>query len=404
METKGRVFTLIVSCSVFFAVGMLGAGLGPVLPSISRNTGSALADTGALFTALFVGAIISQSVGGFLTDRFGQRRMLFVSLLTVSVGLAGVALSPTLPLALAAMLVAGLGNGVIIVAVNVAVSQLFHEKSLSALNVLNVFYGLGATAGPALVGLSLGIWDSGVPLLWAIVLVVLPALALTLRLNFGPEVVPTGESGGIAPPPPFRSPYLWALGVLLLLYVGLEVGTGGWLAVYVERTTPLTLQDATNMAAGFWLSLTGGRILGAILGTRFRPDLLLFAFLAISFSGGVLMVLGRGDTLVTLAAIILLGLGLGPTYPTVIALTTAHFRAAPGRATSVVVTLGSVGGSIMPWLQGVVLENTGTAATALYIAGGVFAMLLALTGARLLTPRPASTVPTAGRAQPQAGV
>jgi fucose permease len=175
--------------------------------------------------------------------------------------------------------------------------------------------------------------------------------------------------------------------MLLLFYVGLEVGTGGWLAVYVDRTTTLGIETATFIASSFWIALTSGRILGAIAAAWLRAETVLLTGLATASAGGIILVVGRGDPVLTVAAVITIGVGLGPTYPTVVALITANFRRAPGRATSVVVALGSLGGTALPWIQGVILETTGPAANSLYVAVGAFLMLATFVVARLLMPR-----------------
>jgi fucose permease len=387
---------------IFFSIGVLSAGLGPTLPSLAQSMGSTLSETGILFTALFVGALASQIAGGPLTDRYGQRLMLFASLVLLAGGLTGVALSPTLPVAIASMLIAGLGDGVIIVAVNVAISQLFALRAVTALNILNIFFGVGATTGPLIAGLALQSWSTAVPVLWVVIMILIPALLFIPRLNLGPHRRPPkrGEADFDPKSSPYRSPFVWALGVLLLLYVGLEVGTGGWLAVYVDRTTSLDLDTATFIAASFWMALTSGRILGAVMGAWLRAETVLMIGLSTAATGGILMALGRGDPTLTVAAVVLMGLGLGPTYPTVVALITTFFKTAPGRATGVVVAMGSLGGTILPWLQGVLLEQTGPAANALYIALGMLAMLATYVVARLLMPRAPQTAPLSPGASP----
>jgi fucose permease len=78
---------------------------------------------------------------------------------------------------------------------------------------------------------------------------------------------------------------------------------------------------------------------------------------------------------VTAAAVFLTGLSFGAIYPTTIAMVTAAFRGAPGRAASVAAASGSIGGMLLPPLQGVILEQVHPHASAWYIAGGNLLML-----------------------------
>ena len=81
------------------------------------------------------------------------------------------------------MLFGGLGDGALIVAGNVMVAQTFATRSASALNLMNVFYGVGAIAGPALVGLTISLWQTSLPPLWLISLL----MALLLIGVAGPS-------------------------------------------------------------------------------------------------------------------------------------------------------------------------------------------------------------------------
>jgi fucose permease len=389
MSLKSRTVTLAVSCVIFLSVGMLGAGLGPALPNLASNTGSGLAEIGILVTALFVGAVISQLAGGALTDRFGQRSVLLVSISLFALGLTGVLLSPNLPLAVVAMFVTGLGDGVVIVAVNVAIAQLFASRSVTALNILNIFYGVGATAGPAIASFGLETWDSALVVLWVVAGILVPPALLIMKLDFGPN--PSAAASSEHTPVPasiYRSPFLWLLGTLLLLYVGYEVGTGVWTTVYVDRTTTLGLEISALAASGFYLALTGGRMLAAVLGTWLRAEFLLLLATVGTALGSFLMLLSVGNAAATIAAIIVIGFSLGPVYPAVIALTTMNFRNTPGKSTGIVVAMGSVGGTIMPWLQGLILVQMGAVANAVYVVVGSLAMLAAFIAARVLLPRP----------------
>jgi MFS family permease len=60
----------------------------------------------------------------------------------------------------------GLGHGTLNLTTNVSISNLFPQKRASALNLINLFYGIGAFIAPAVAGLALRIWNSSLPALW----------------------------------------------------------------------------------------------------------------------------------------------------------------------------------------------------------------------------------------------
>jgi fucose permease len=89
--------------------------------------------------------------------------------------------------------------------------------------------------------------------------------------------------------------------------------------------------------------------------------------------------------------VLLLGLCFGPIVPTALAITADSFRQATGTAASVVVALGSLGGMLLPWLQGVLLERSGPSASVLLVAAGTLLMLALHSGPRLLAARRSRT-------------
>src|SRR5439155_14438385 len=67
----------------------------------------------------------------------------------------------------------------------------------------------------------------------------------------------------------------WMLGLLLLIYIGTEVGFSGWLTVYLITGSNMAPASAALIVSGFWLALTLGRALGTVLGLRLTPAQLL---------------------------------------------------------------------------------------------------------------------------------
>jgi fucose permease len=382
--------TMIASCASFFALGLMTAALGPALPELAANSGSSLATIGGVITALFLGALISLSVAGPLNDRLGQRPVLIVGVVLLALGTLGIAASHSLPLTFLCAVVAGLGHGAIDISTNVLIAEVFVGRSAAALNLLNVFFGLGAVAGPAIAGLTLRLWNTALPALWIGAALTLLQAPLIPLLADAPRA-PHAEAGKSRAAALFRMPLLWALGVLVLIYVGVENGIASWTTTYLASTTRLDHATAALATSGFWLALTGGRVIAALIGIRLTPNRLLLIALSGAFAGGVLLVASVGNAPLTIAAVLCMGLCFGPVFPTTLAITTATFRQAPGTAASAVVAMGSVGGMLLPWLQGVLLERVSPAASVLLVAAGALGMLALHIGRGGLTKRRRAT-------------
>jgi fucose permease len=370
---------LTVACLNFVTIGLLSAAVGPLLPALARQTGSPLGALGALISALFAGALVAQVVCGPLNDQLGARPVLVAGLALVALGAAGIASSHALALTLCYGVVAGIGHGAIDLGTSVLVAVTFVRRSVVALNLLNVFFGLGAAAGPAVVSLALERWGTPLPVLWLLMALAVALAPLLALLPLPPPVAQTAsiEKAALTI---YRAPLLWLLAGLVLLYVGLENGLGGWIAVYIQRTTALTLAEGALVASVFWGALTVGRLLAVIAGARLAAltsRALLLASVATALVGALALLAGAGNAGLTIAAVTLIGLGFGPIFPTVMAITMGAFPSGPGRAVGVAQTAGSVGGIVIPWLLGLVLLGLGPQSGALFVAAGALALLTA---------------------------
>lgn len=394
---------ILAICSfIFLLLGLVTAAIGPILPELAQNAGVSLSSIGLVFTAIFLGALVAQLVAGPLGDKIGQRMVILGGLLLLATGLLGIIFSRSLPVMLAFAFISGVGHGGVDLGENVFIALVFNGKSVSALNILNLFFGLGAFAGPALVSFSLQEWNNGLMVLWlSLALIVLSVgLVLAMKVKDGqgrPAPAPAGKSAAASRRSVYRSPILWALGLLILVYVGTENGMGGWTTTYMQRTAGMNIEAAALVAAWFWLAITAGRMVSAGLGLRLSSINILFISLAGAVAGSALMAASTGVESLSIAGVLLIGFSFGAIYPTVMATVTNQFQEEPGKAVSVVAAMGSIGGSLLPWAQGVALENLSVTATAWFAVGGSVVMLalILVIRARLNSARRVSAQPAA---------
>jgi fucose permease len=233
---------------------------------------------------------------------------------------------------------------------------MFMERSATALNGANVFFGVGAILGPVIVGQAderLGMPQSALWLGSAMILALAP---LVLWLAGAPDPVGPADAG--APSGPRRAATAWLLGILLLIYTGTEVGFAGWVTIYMQRSAGLSIAEATLVASAFWLALTAGRMLGAALGMRVTARALLLTSLAGLLAGAALLALSVGAPGPSLAGAILLGLSCGPVFPTALSVITMAARG-DGGAAGLALGLGNCGGLVLPALFGLLLASYG---------------------------------------------
>ncbi len=150
------VFAVVGLALLMFSLD--GTSVATALTTISGDLGADLAWTGWVVTVAAVGQILALPLGGWLSDRFGGRRMFLagVAVFTVMSGLS--ALSPSIGVLIACRLVQGLAGGVMLPAANGIVAHQFGRDRDRALALFTSVFPIGAILGPLVGGLVLTTW------------------------------------------------------------------------------------------------------------------------------------------------------------------------------------------------------------------------------------------------------
>ena len=162
---RKTALTFIIATVV---IDMLGVGLAwPILPQLVKElSGQTVGEAAAIYGLLMSGyAIIQFLLGptvGMLSDRFGRRPVLLVSLFGLGIDYVILALAPNLAWIVVARIVAG-ALGATVSTANAYVADITpKEKRAAAFGMLGAAFGVGFIAGP-LVGGVLGAYDLSYP-------------------------------------------------------------------------------------------------------------------------------------------------------------------------------------------------------------------------------------------------
>jgi fucose permease len=351
----------IVGCLAFVLIGWTGL----LIPSLIRSIEPAFAQTDAgigVLYLIYAVAYGSGSLGGGLaTERIGRRAMLTLGALLHGGGFVVFGLAPSWPVFLLAAVPAGLGAGVLDGGGNGLILDVYRERRGRALNVLHLFFSLGALTAPLAVGRLV---DAGVP--WQTILVVSGMAAAAVAILFLLVPMPHGRhaAGGLvqdvdAGPRGRRRDRLAAplilLGVAIACYVASEVGVSNWLVRFLE---PASLTDATTALSLFWAGLTLGRLLAARIADRF--DHVLFATtaaiaLSVALAGAIL----APSLPVSVALFALTGFASGPVYPMIMAIGGDRYPDRSAAVSGFLASAAVVGAIIYPPMIGFLSVTVG---------------------------------------------
>ncbi len=151
-----RRSALLVVCLAVF-VDMLGFGIIiPLLPFQAKLLGGSGVWVGALLTAYSAAQLIGAPILGALSDRYGRRRLLLLSLAGSVVSLAVTGFAGSLWALLGARLIAGMFGGSIAVAQAYVVDLVPAAQRTRALGMVGASIGMGFVFGPGIGGLLAG--------------------------------------------------------------------------------------------------------------------------------------------------------------------------------------------------------------------------------------------------------
>ncbi|MBF6599216.1 MAG: MFS transporter [Dehalococcoidia bacterium] len=340
-----------------FCVGLYASAFGPAIPFIAGGLGVSLDTAGLLLTVFFAGSISASAAVAVALHARSSRLLGASGLAAVAAGSLLLGWAPSWALALAGGVVLGTGDGLIIAGLHILMARSSRDVP-KAVNDLNLYFALGAVAGPIWAGGVLSATDERGAVYAGIAAV---ALAAMLGLLLADEpVAPAGAPADAAEQ--FRlpdNPVTFVMGGLLFLYVGAEFGLGSWVSTYAKQSAHAGVLVAALLTSGFWLALAIGRLLTGAYFRRRRDGLpLLIASAAGAGIASLALALTSGNIAVSAACALGAGLFMGPMWPTTVAI--ASESGGP-HDTAAAVTMGNAGGLAVPWLQGKILVGAGPA-------------------------------------------
>src|SRR6202451_2307431 len=308
--------------------------LGTSLPDLSDRFHLSPSQNGTIASAQALGLILASLGVGPLLDNEGKKLGMVLGLAFISIALFALPRSPGFRSILLLLFLLGVGGGTVVTAANALVSDVGEAHRASALNLVNLFFGLGGLATPFIAAnLFKRNW---VRLCYTIASLTVVTLVIEMLTQMP---APTGAGRFILADaaPVLGRPLLFLIALFLFLYITCEVGMWNWLprhliAQGIPESTALNI-----LSLGFALGLVIGRaaILAIlILARAITVTLVGSAAMAVT----TLLMLRTNRPLVAAALVFLAGLSMAPVFPTTLAIVGDAFPRMTSTAIGFVIT------------------------------------------------------------------
>jgi fucose permease len=348
---------LIIIYIAFISLGLPDSMLGAAWPVMQGELGLPLSGAGLVSMIVSGSTIISSLFSGILIRRLGTGKLTLVSVLMTALALLGYSFSQNFLWLCLIAVPLGLGAGSVDAALNDFVARNFAARHM---NWLHSFWGVGATTGPLIMAFMLnqtGRWQLGYRTVSIVqfTLVAILALSLPLWQRFPtPSDPQTATSGGKKKRIHGLTPNL----VAFFAYCAVEASTGLWAASFLVRQRGLSQVLAAGGASAYYLGITLGRFLNGFLSSHFDAKNLVRGGQAMILLGIVLLFLPF--PILSLAGLMIVGLGCAPIFPTLLHETPRRFGVENSASLmGLQMAVAYCGLTLMPPLLGLTVDRFG---------------------------------------------
>jgi len=362
----------------FFAFGFVDNIKGPALPNLLQELNFSYSEGGGILFGAYLGFVIATLVAGPLSDRFGNRLLLFAAGLFITCGTVGMSTFSSYAALFGAMLVIGLGTGSIEVGANGLIVALHRQAQGRFLNLLATFHGVGAMLAPLYAAWlltngsgwrQLFLYSLPLAILLALVFLVTADPPATTQEQHSFDWAVLGRTG--------FSPTMLLFYLAIALYVSTELGIAAWIVEYLIQRKGIAQATAAYYLSGFFAFIMVGRLVGSVMVERIGY---LRSVLLATAGAGVCIVVALFGPPALAFFLPMSGLFCSIIFPTITAAVARLHPHNTGTILGLLFTAGGLGGALGPAAMGFASDafgiQWGFGLTALYCFSAMIVIAL----------------------------
>ena len=357
---------LAVIYLAFISLGLPDALLGAAWPTMSHDVGAQISWAGGISMVISAGTIVSALLSNRLTHKFGPGKVTLISVALTALALLGFSFAPNYLVLIFLAIPYGLGAGGVDAALNNYVALHYESRHMSWLHCM---WGIGASAGPYVMGFALshGLgWSAGYQyiaivqvILTVILFISLPlwnnrtAHKLQKSIQISKEYSKTLSFAEV-----LRIPGAKNILIMFFCYCAIEQTAGLWASSYMVLYGSVSRVVAAGWASLFYVGITAGRFISGFLTMRFNDENMIRLGQLVMILGILVLLLPLPNHIALVAGFVIIGLGCAPIYPCVIHSTPHYFGADKSQAiVGMQMASAYIGSMLMPAIFGFIGQN-----------------------------------------------
>ncbi len=337
-------------------IGMLFFGaafivMGTVLPSLSAKFNLGTAQASILTGLLPFGILGGSLLFGPVVDRFGYKTLLIVSTIITIFGMEMMVLAQDIELVRIAILIMGIGGGIMNGESNALVSEISTDQNRSSnLSILGIFYCIGAITLPLLFKV-LPAQVTYVYIVSGTAFFMFLSVIYHLVVKFPQPKVKQGfplvKAAKMA-----SDSTLLLLSFALFFQSALEGISQNWIPTFLTSENGLDPHNAITALSAMVFGLLAGRILLSLITNKIAAISILTSGMAFAAIGITTLTLFPTFKM-AIVGTFLLGFGFSVTFPIVLAQVGNKFKELSATAFSFALVIALLGNTLLNLLIGV---------------------------------------------------
>ena len=367
---------LAVIYLAFISLGLPDSLLGSAWPVMRMDLDVPISYAGIISMIMCAGTIASSLSADRVIRKFGTGVVTAFSVALTMVALFGFSASNSFIKLCLWAVPYGLGAGAVDAALNNYVALHYSSRHMSW---LHAFWGVGVTISPNIMGVCLSNnlgWSSGYRMVGILQAVLVAILIFSLPL----WKKKSDSSDGVKPKVLSIAQALKIKGVphILVAFFGfcaLEATAGLWASSYLVGYRGVHPETAAMFTALFYIGETIGRFLNGFVADKYGDRKMIRVGIIGMIIGIVMVILPIKTDIVSLAGLVVIGLGAAPVYPCIIHSTPTNFGEENSQSlVGIQMASAYVGSTFMPPLFGLIAQFINIALYPVYLA--VFAVVM----------------------------
>lgn len=249
--------------------------IGSIMPMMKAEYNLSYAIGGMLVSAHSLGNIVISPFAGLFPLYFGQKNSLMVLNVFLGLGLFITLITGNPYILLAALLMTGIGRGIVSNYNNAIINQM-SGGSAAPLNALHGFFAIGAFSAPFIVLLCTANSDSGWKLAVGIAVAFCAATVVSSAfMKMDNTRAGRGSSRQSMSLKFFKSRLFWISAAIMLFYLCIESSVMGWMVTFYTDSSVVQESSAQLLNSLLWVTILVGRFSCVALSSRMHTSKLI---------------------------------------------------------------------------------------------------------------------------------